>query len=217
MAHLTLEARPRTVTGKKVKALRRRGLVPANVYGHNVESHAVEVSAHDFALLQRHLSASSIIDLRLDGTARAVMIHRTQRDFVTGKPNHIEFFQINMLERLTASIPLVLVGHSEALRRNTGVVLIQDMSTIEVVSLPGDLPTSIEVSVEHLEHVGDAIHVRDLKVDRTKLEIRASDDDRVAGLSASQMHAAEEEAGAVEKAVTEGAEEAGGAEESGEA
>jgi large subunit ribosomal protein L25 len=198
MSHLTLEARPRTITGKKVKVLRRQGLLPANIYGHNIESQAVEVDAHDFTLLQRHLSASSIIDLTVAGTARAVMIHRTQRDFATGKPNHIEFFQINMLERLTASVPLVLVGHSDALRRNAGVVLIQDMNTVEVTCLPGDLPTAIEVSVENLTNVGEAIHVRDLNIDRSKLEIRASDDDRVAGLSASQMHAAEEEAGAVE-------------------
>jgi large subunit ribosomal protein L25 len=202
MSHLTLEARPRTITGKKVKILRRQGLLPANIYGHNVESQAVEIDAHEFTLMQRHLSASSIIDLKVAGTARAVMINRTQRDFATGKPNHIEFFQINMLEKLTASVPLVLVGHSEAFRRNAGVVLIQDMNTLEVTCLPGDLPTSIEVSVEHLTNVGDAIYVRDLKLDRIKLEIRASEDDRVAGLSASQMHAVEEEAGAAESAVS---------------
>ncbi|MDB5076752.1 MAG: large subunit ribosomal protein [Chloroflexi bacterium] len=200
MSHLTLEARPRTITGKKVKILRRQGLLPANIYGHNVESQAVEIDAHEFTLMQRHLSASSIIDLKVAGTARAVMIHRTQRDFATGKPNHIEFFQINMLEKLTASVPLVLVGHSDALRKNAGVVLIQEMNTIDVTCLPGDLPTSIEVSVEHLTNVGDAIHVSDLNVDRSKLEIRANADDRVAGLSSSQMHAAEEEAGAAESA-----------------
>ncbi|MDB5058522.1 MAG: large subunit ribosomal protein, partial [Chloroflexi bacterium] len=99
-----------------------------------------------------------------------------------------------------ASVPLVLVGHSDALRKNAGVVLIQEMNTIDVTCLPGDLPTSIEVSVEHLTNVGDAIHVSDLNVDRSKLEIRANTDDRVAGLSSSQMHAAEEEAGAAESA-----------------
>jgi large subunit ribosomal protein L25 len=200
MSRLMLEARPRSVTGKKVKKLRHQGLLPANVYGHNVPSQALEIDAHAFTLLQRHLSASSIIDLKVDGAVKPVMIHRIQRDYRSGHSNHVELFAVNMLERLTASVPLVVVGTPESVRRNEGVVLLQDLDTLEVYCLPGDLPTSIEVSVENLLEPGDAVYVRDLKIDRSTIEVRTHEDERVAGLAAAQIRPEEE---AEQPAVTE--------------
>ena len=133
MTTLELRARPRTVVGKRVKNLRRKGIIPANVYGHNVSSQPLELNAHDFALLQRHLSPSSLIDLVVEGSApHQVMIHRTQRNVRTGLPIHVELFQVNPHERLSASVPLVLVGESEVVRRGEGVVLLQEQDSIEV-------------------------------------------------------------------------------------
>jgi large subunit ribosomal protein L25 len=209
MAHQKLQAAPRTIVGKKVKVLRRQGLLPANVYGHNVPSQPLQVDGHEFTLLQRHLSSSSIIDLTVDGGAvRPVMIHRTQRDFKSGRPNHIEFFQINMSERLTASVPLVLVGESEAVRRGDGIIMLQELDTIEITCLPADLPGSIEVSITDLAEPGDVIRVRDLHVDRSKIEIRTHEDDRVVSIAAAQMRAEDLEADAAvaEEAAQESAE-----------
>jgi large subunit ribosomal protein L25 len=209
MAHQKLEAAPRTIVGKKVKVLRRQGLLPANVYGHNVPSQPLQLDAHEFTLLQRHLSSSSIIDLTVDGSSpRPVMIHRTQRDFKSGRPNHIEFFQINMSERLTASVPLVLVGESEAIRRGDGIIMLQEMDTIDITCLPADLPGSIEVSISDLKEPGDVVRVRDLKVNRAKIEIRAHEDDRVVGIAAAQMRAEDlaADAAAAEEAAQESAE-----------
>ena len=133
MAQLTIEARPREVTGKKVKVLRRKGVLPANVYGHNVPSQPLELDAHTFSLLQRRLSPSSIVDLVVDGgRPRPVMIHRTQRSVRTGLPTHVEFFQINPREKLTATVALVLSGESELARREANVIVLQEMDSIEV-------------------------------------------------------------------------------------
>jgi large subunit ribosomal protein L25 len=128
------------------------------------------------------------------------MIHRIQRDYRSGHSNHVELFAVNMLERLTASVPLVVVGTPESVRRNEGVVLLQDLDTLEVYCLPGDLPTSIEVSVENLLEPGDAVYVRDLKIDRSTIEVRTHEDERVAGLAAAQIRPEEE---AEQPAVTE--------------
>jgi large subunit ribosomal protein L25 len=193
MAYLTLEAHPRSVLGKRVKSLRRRGLLPGNVYGHNVPSQALEVDAHAFQLLQRHVTASSLLQLRIDGgEERPVMIHHVQRDFRTGRSTHIEFFQVNMNERVTTNVSLTLTGLSEGVRKNEGVVLLQELDSIEVTSLPGDLPGSIEVPVDRLKEAGDAIYVRDLILDRSRIEVRTNEDDRVASLAARHVRLEEE-------------------------
>jgi large subunit ribosomal protein L25 len=193
MSRLTLEARPRTVTGKGVKVLRRQGQLPANVYGHNVASQSLEIDARAFALLQRHLSASSIVDLKVDGSVRPVMIHHVQHHFSGGQSTHVELFAVNMLEKLTASVPLNVVDVPEAVQKNEDLLVLQELDSLEVSCLPGDLPESIEVSAAGLAQTGDTIHVRDLKVDRTKIEIRANDDDRVVSLAAVQRRAEDEE------------------------
>jgi large subunit ribosomal protein L25 len=200
MRKLTIEARPRAVVGKKVKSLRKRGVLPANVYGHNIQSQALELNAHDFSLLQRHLSASSILDLVVDGGGpRPVMIHRTQRDVRTGQPSHVEFFQFNPLERLTASVPLVLAGQPESVRRGEAVLL-HEMTQIEVTCLPADLPERIEVPIDKLTQVGATVNVGDLVFDRAKIAIKAHADEVVASLTAPQIVEVEEVAAAPEAA-----------------
>lgn len=189
MAQHTVHARPRTVIGKQVKTLRRKGVLPANVYGHNRPSEALELDAHAFALLQRHLSAHAIVDLAIEGArTQPAMIQRTQRDVRTGRAMHVEFFQINPHEQLTVHVPLVLVGESEAAGRGNAV-LIQEMTSLELHGLMADLPTAIEVRIAGLEQPGEAIHVRDLSFDRAKLTTRHHDDEIVVSLSAPQAPA----------------------------
>jgi large subunit ribosomal protein L25 len=62
-----LAAASRTVTGKKVATLRRTGQLPAVVFGHGTESEPVTVDAHEFDLLRRHVGASTLVDLAVDG------------------------------------------------------------------------------------------------------------------------------------------------------
>lgn len=188
MAQPTVQARPRSVVGKRVKTLRRKGILPANIYGHNRQSQALELDAHTFNLLQRHLSANAIVDLVIDGERpRPAMIQRTQRDVRTGLPIHVEFFQINPRERLHASVPLVLTGETEAVKRGEAVLL-QEMTALEVTCLLSDLPHAIAVPLDQLAHPGDAIHVRDLQFDRTRVEAKAGPDDLVASLTAPRIY-----------------------------
>jgi len=95
MSDLTIEAQPRTIVGKKVKDLRRQGILPANIYGSHLVSQPVQLDAHTFSLLERHLPPRAVLTLKVTGEAsRQVVIHRTQRDIRTGVPTHLEFLQI---------------------------------------------------------------------------------------------------------------------------
>ena len=209
MAQPVVQARPRSVLGKKVKTLRRKGILPANVYGHNRPSQALELDAHAFSLLQRRLPPNAVVDLVIEGEgskARPAMIHRTQLEARTGRPIHIEFFQIDPRERLTASVPVVLVGEPEIVRRGDAVLL-HEMHMLEVICLLSDLPHAIEVPASALQYIGDAVRVQDLPIDLTRIEVKAHADDVVMSLRAPQMQREEEETAPVQEPALVGEEE----------
>ncbi len=162
MEQRELVAASRNVLGKKVRFLRRQGITPANLYGHNIPSMALQV---DTSLLESILARAgrhSLIPLRLDsGGPRTVVIHNTQRDPLTDKLLHVDLYQVEATEKMKAEIPLVLVGEAPAtkLRR---VALYQSLNELPVECFPKDLPPAIEVDLSQLVEPEQAIHVKDL-------------------------------------------------------
>lgn len=162
MKHPVLKAEPRTVLGKKVKKLRREGLLPANVYGKGLASVALQVSMDDFKTIHKEVGETGIIDLQFDGKTKPVLIKSLQMNFETRTPLHADFFQVNLKEKIKAMIPVVLTGEPQAVAEKAGMLL-QTLNDVEVEALPEKLPEHIEASVEHLAAVGEGITVADLK------------------------------------------------------
>lgn len=162
MKHPILKAEKRTVVGKKVKKLRREGLLPANVYGKNLESVALQVKVADFEKIYKEVGATGLIDLEFDGKAKPVLVKSLQMNFQYHTPLHADFYQVNMKEKIKAMIPVVLAGEAQAVTDKAGMLL-QTLNEVEVEALPEKLPENIEISVEHLAAVGDGITVADLK------------------------------------------------------
>ncbi|HEV3311663.1 MAG TPA: 50S ribosomal protein L25 [Chloroflexota bacterium] len=197
-----LEAQTRTITGKKVKHLRRAGRIPATVYGHAVEPATIDVDARAFRQVHSAAGDTQLVDLVLDGTrARPVLIHSTQIDPRRHTAMHVEFYQANLKEKLTARIPIHIVGESPATRH--GLMVLSTLDAVDVECLPTDLPANIEIDISGLNEVGDAIHVRDLALDREVCEVKTAEDDVVVHVVAP--HVVEEEE-VVEEAAEEGAE-----------
>lgn len=186
-----LEAQSRTVVGKKVKRLRSAGRIPATIYGHKVQSETIDVDARSFRQVHSSAGDNQLIDLVLNGKdRRPVLIHATQIDPRRNKALHIEFYQANLREKLTAHIPIHLVGEAPASRR--GLMLLSNLDAIEVECLPDDLPQQLEVDVSSLEDVGAAIHVRDLDLDLAKCELKTPGDEVVIHVVATQAGTEEE-------------------------
>jgi large subunit ribosomal protein L25 len=192
MKHATLAAEPRVILGKSVAKLRRAGKLPANIFGHNVQSTAITLDAHDFALLYRHLLATTVIDLRVDGQTRPVLLSRATVDPRSGVVNHVEFKQINVHERVHAAVPVIGIGKAPAVTQEGGVLL-QALDAIEVSAMPDELPPSIEVDLSALVDVHAAIYVRDLRVDTSKVQILTPADEVVFRVTASHVHREEAE------------------------
>jgi large subunit ribosomal protein L25 len=163
MDRQTLKAETRNITGGKVKALRRSGLLPATVYGKSIPSISVSVPAAEMVRVYSHTGETGLIDLQIDGSVRPVLVHHVQTDPVSHSMLHIEFHQVDLKEKVHADIPLEIVGVSETVEQGLGIML-QVLSEVEVEALPTGLPEKIEVDVSGLTDVGQVLKVADLRI-----------------------------------------------------
>lgn len=162
---ITLSAGKRTVTGKHVKQLRREGWVPGVMYGHGFDSVALQFEERNLTRLLSRVGGSQLIQIDVEGAKEPEMalVRDVQRDPIRGTVLHVDFYRVQMTERLTAEIPLLLEGESPVIAINEGILL-QGLSTIEVECLPGDLVDAIAVDLADLLEVDDSIHVKDLAI-----------------------------------------------------
>jgi large subunit ribosomal protein L25 len=159
-----LKVEKRTVLGKQVKALRRDGILPCNIYGKDLESTAVQVPEKDFLEVFKEAGETGLVDIELGDKKTPVLIHNMQKNF-RGKILHADFFQVNLKEKVKTMVPLEIVGEPKAVLEKIGL-LMNIISEVEVEALPADLPEKIEVNVEHLANIDDQITVADLKSSR---------------------------------------------------
>lgn len=160
---LTLSARARTQTGRHAAALRREGLVPAVVYGHQQPSTTITADARELERLFHRAGRSTLVDLVVDGgRPRKVLIREFQVHPRTGRPLHADFFAVNLLEKTVVEVPIVATGDSPAVSIHKTGQLQQAMSSIRVESLPGDIPGQITVDISGLTEVDQSVTVGDL-------------------------------------------------------
>jgi len=195
MEQITITATKRAVLGKRVQKLRNAGTMPGVLYGHNVETTHVEMNERDFNKAFKQAGESTIINLVIDGQTQPVLIHDVQHHYLKGQPIHVDFYAVNMTEKLTATIPVHFIGEAPAVKAMGGV-LVKNLSEVEVECLPGDLPQFIEVDISSLNTFEDAIRVSELKVS-DKVRIINNPEDMVANVTAPRS---DEEMAELEKA-----------------
>jgi large subunit ribosomal protein L25 len=162
MKRYKLTAEPRKITGKKVKKLRREGVLPANVYGKDIKSQSLELPLKDFLEVFNEAGATGVVDLTYGKDTVPVLIHNLHTDY-RNTPLHADFFKVNLKEKVSAMIQIELVGEAKAELEKIGLVE-RIVSEVEVEALPTELPEKIEVDIENLAQVDDQILAQDLKM-----------------------------------------------------
>lgn len=162
MKRQKLEVQPRKVIGKKVKKLRKEGLLPANIYGKDIKSTAVQIPYQDFEKTFKEEGQTGLIDVTLDGQVSPSLIKNVQIDPISRNILHADFHKVNLKEKIKAMIKIEPVGEAKAVLDKIGM-LIQPLSEVEVEALPENLPEKIEVNVEKLAAIDNQILVSDLK------------------------------------------------------
>jgi large subunit ribosomal protein L25 len=151
----------RDVIGKKVRALRRQGIIPANIYGHNVDSLAVQVGSDELRLLMKRHSRNEIIYVQVDGRERPTFVRDVQRNPVTDQIVHVDFLQISLTEKVRLEVPVHFSGVAPAVTTFGGIVT-HATNQVLVEALPTAVPSVIEVDISDLTEIGQSIHVGDL-------------------------------------------------------
>ena len=205
----SLAAASRTVTGKKVARLRHEGLLPAVIYGHGAESEPLTLDAHEFSLLRRHVGASTLVDVVVDGRkARPVIVHNIQVHPVTRRPLHVDLFAVRMTEELTVEVQLV--GNGAAPAVESGGTLVHPTSSVRVRALPDKLPEALYYDLSSLVDYDSTITVADLEAPEG-VTIQAEANDVIARVLAPRVEevvVAEAPAEGAAEAPAEGAPEA---------
>lgn len=161
--HPQLTVEKRSVLGKQVRKLRREGILPGNVYGKSLPSIAIQMKTSDFEELYKQVGETGLIDVMVGGDRHPSLVKNLQLEYPLRIPLHVDFYEVNLKEKVKTMVPLSIVGEPKAVTEKVGVLL-QPMSEVEVEALPEELPEQIEVNVENLAAVDDSILVSDLKV-----------------------------------------------------
>lgn len=164
MATVQLNAALRDNAGKgAARTLRGQGQVPAIIYGHKRQPQALSINSRDLDKLLSTISAeSTVIELNLDGTTSRTLIREIQRHPFKREILHVDFQELVAGEKVTVSIPVVLLGVPEGVRLGGGI-LDQTMRELEIKCDPADIPNHLEADVNALQ-IGSSLHVRDLKI-----------------------------------------------------
>jgi large subunit ribosomal protein L25 len=162
----TIVVAKREKVGKSAsRDLRKKGLVPATIYGLNEPAVSISISPKIVArVLASESGMNSMLHLQREGTdiKRHVIIKDVQRDAITGRLVHIDFMRVDPTHKVRVHVPIVLKGTPIGVKE--GGLLDFVHRTIEVECLPGFIPGHIDVNVEHL-HVGDTVRLDQVKLD----------------------------------------------------
>jgi large subunit ribosomal protein L25 len=159
----SLDAESRSLVGKKVRRLRVEGLVPAVIYGANVEPTILQIPYRPLEIALREVGGTRLLNINIGSSTQSVIAREVQRDVLRGTIMHVDFLAVDASTRITAEIAIHLVGESPAVQTRTGE-LIHQTQTLSIEAVPADLIDAIEVDISGLIEVGDAIHVSDLQI-----------------------------------------------------
>jgi large subunit ribosomal protein L25 len=192
MDALELAAEVRNITGRHVKQLRRQGWVPAVLYGRDLDTVLLKINSREMTRVIREAGTHQLISLKIGNKKPQMTLARDiQRDVVKHNYLHVDFYAVKMDEKVTAHVPLTLIGEAPGVRDLAGI-LTQGLDELEIECLPGDLIASIEISVEGLVAFNDTISVSDLEIPDT-ITVLSDPDSMVAKIEPPRLVEAEEE------------------------
>ena len=169
-SYFKLDISERTETGTKgSKALRLEGSIPGVLYYSGEKN--VNITVDKSVLFHAMQSGQRIFEIDQDGESQYTMIKELQYHPVTDAIIHIDLMRVRRSEKMTISVPLVLIG--EAIGIKEGGVLSQSMTQIEISCFPTDVPEHIEIDIEDLE-INSARSVADIKIDNEDIEIMSN-------------------------------------------
>jgi len=206
---MQLKGLPRQPLGKRSRRLVREGKIPAIVYGHNTEPTPIVLDRLEFQKVFVKSGRTHLVDLAIDGRTEKVLVREIQTHPRRLGPIHVDFYQVNLQEKIEVEVPVHLVGESAAVKRGDADIL-QPMHSVRIEVLPSEIPEAFEVDLTPLEEIESELRVSELTVPKG-VTILDDPEDLVVKIVHKRELKVEEEVPAAEAAVpAEGEEGAAG-------
>jgi len=166
MPEMSIKATRRDVLGKKMQVLRRKGITPAHLFGHNLKSEALSCDTTELAKILSQAGTTRLVSLNIEGDkeARKVFVREIQRDIMSRDLLHVDFYQVRKDEKMEMAIPVILVGEAPAMR-GKGRMVSRGLNEIKISCLPEKVPPHIEVDISVLTDLDKGVYVSDIKLD----------------------------------------------------
>ena len=160
---ITLKAQERSVKGKKVKALRREGLVPAEVYGKGGDNISVQFTEVDLKLAIREAGTTRVISLDVDGKNVDVLLKDVVRSLDRKSITHVDLYSVDKNIPVKTVVPVVATGESPLIAR--GGIAVTGASNITISALPANIPPQVTVDLSTIVNFSDVINAGDIALD----------------------------------------------------
>jgi large subunit ribosomal protein L25 len=208
MEELKLTAAKRDVLGKRNRFLRRRGITPAHLFGHNLESVSLQCDTVELKKIVAHAGTTRLVSLKIAGEdgPKIVFVREIQRDALGKNLLHVDFYQVIKGEKMTADVPIVLVGEAPAMKAK-GRLLSRGITELSIECLPEKVPPQIEVDISYLMELEQTIHVKDIALD-PDITVHDDPEQMVVKVTEIVIKVEEEKPVVAEEVVAEGEEEA---------
>jgi large subunit ribosomal protein L25 len=161
---VSLKLDPRPDSGHTVRGIRRKGQLPAIIYGHGLDSVKVVVDGREFVKAFQKVGRNQLVDLQIaQEPVRKALVREVQRNPRNGDLLHVDFYQVNLTEKIESEVPLEFEGEVELVVKGEAD-LQRGLHQLRIESLPTDIPPVITVDISGLKEIDDEIRVKDLKL-----------------------------------------------------
>jgi len=160
---MQLKAATRDLLGKSSRRLHGQGKLAAVVYGHNTKATPLVLDRLEFQKVFLKSGRTHLVDLVVDGRTDKVLVREIQTHPRRLGPIHVDFYQVNLEEKITVEVPVHLVGESAAVKRGDADIL-QPIHSLRVECLPSDIPEAFEVDMTPLEEIESEVRISDIKM-----------------------------------------------------
>ena len=188
----TVKLDPRTVTGKKVRQLRRQGVIPVHLYGADIEPSNLQIEGRALNRLLPQVGTNIPISVEVEDQKmeNICFVREVQRHPVSEDVLHVDFLRVDVSQTIQSEVPVVITGVAPAVV-NMGGTLLQPLQIVQVESLPLDVPGSFTVDISELDDFEKAVYVRDL-AGAARVTILTDPDALLARVGAPRIEAEDE-------------------------
>ncbi len=161
----TLKLDPRTLTGKKVRQLRRQGVIPVHVYGAGIEPASLQVDDRTLNRILLRVGSNIPVSVEYEGQNEESIcfVREIQRHPVSDTVIHVDFLRVDITQTVAAEVPINLTGTAPAVSQMAGTML-QNIQSLSIEALPMDMPAEVTVDVSVIVDFDVTLSVGDVEV-----------------------------------------------------